>query len=74
MLFTMLVGSILALFCLSIYYFYDQYRENQFFNFLNERVQAIAQLVEASNHISKAEIAKIEKENNTVLLDEEITI
>ena len=74
MLFTMLVGSIMALFCLSIYFFYDQYREKQFFTFLNERGQAIAQLVEASNHISKAEIAKIEKENNTVLLDEEITI
>ncbi len=74
MLFTMLVGSIMALFCLSIYFFYDQYREKQFFTFLNERGQAIAQLVESSNHISKAEIAKIEKENNTVLLDEEITI
>jgi signal transduction histidine kinase len=74
MLFTMLVGSIMALFCLSIYFFYDQYRERQFFTFLNERGQAIAQLVEASNHISKSEIAKIEKENNTVLLDEEITI
>lgn len=74
LLFTMLVGSIMALFCLSIYYFYDQYREKQFYNFLNERGQTIAQLVEASNGISKADIAKIEKENNTVLLDEEITI
>ena len=62
MLFTMLVGSIMALFCLSIYFFYDQYRERQFFNFLNERGQAIAQIVEASANISKAEIAKIEKE------------
>lgn len=74
LLFTMLVGSIMALFCLSIYYFYDQYREKQFYSFLNERGQTIAQLVEASNRISKADIAKIEKENNTVLLDEEITI
>lgn len=74
LLFTMLVGSIMALFCLSIYYFYDQYREKQFYTFLNERGQTIAQLVEASNGISKADIAKIEKENNTVLLDEEITI
>lgn len=74
LLFTMLVGSIMALFCLSIYYFYDQYREKQFYSFLNERGQTIAQLVEASNGISKADIDKIEKENNTVLLDEEITI
>jgi signal transduction histidine kinase len=74
LLFTMLVGSIMALFCLSIYFFYDQYREKQFYSFLNERGQTIAQLVEASNGISKADIAKIEKENNTVLLDEEITI
>ena len=74
LLFTMLVGSIMALFCLSIYFFYDQYREKQFYSFLNERGQTIAQLVEASNGISKADIAKIEKENNTILLDEEITI
>jgi signal transduction histidine kinase len=74
LLFTMLVGSIMALFCLSIYYFYDQYREKQFYSFLNERGQTIAQLVEASQGISKADIAKIEKENNTVLLNEEITI
>jgi signal transduction histidine kinase len=74
LLFTMLVGSIMALFCLSIYYFYDQYREKRFYSFLNERGQTIAQLIEGSNGISKADIAKIEKDNNTVLLDEEITI
>lgn len=74
LLFTMLVGSIMALFCLSIYYFYDQYREKRFYSFLNERGQTIAQLVEGSHGISKADIAKIEKDNNTVLLDEEITI
>jgi signal transduction histidine kinase len=74
LLFTLLVGSIMALFCLSIYFFYDQYRERQFFSFLNERGQAVAQLVEASNQISEAQIAKIEKENNNVLLDEEVTI
>ena len=74
LLFTMLVGSIMALFCLSIYYFYDQYRERQFQSFLNERAQTIAQLVEASNRITKADIEKIEKENKILLLDEEITI
>jgi signal transduction histidine kinase len=74
LLFTMLVGSIMALFCLAIYFFYDQYRERQFYSFLNERGQTVAQLVEASNGISKADIKKIEKENKTILLDEEITI
>ena len=74
LLFTMLVGSIMALFCLSIYYFYDQYREKQFYSFLNERAQTIAQLVEASQDISKADIEKIEKENNSIFLNEEITI
>ncbi|MCF0050003.1 HAMP domain-containing histidine kinase [Dyadobacter chenwenxiniae] len=74
LLFTMLVGSIMALFCLSVYYFYDQYREKQFYSFLNERAQTIAQLVEASQDISKADIEKIEKENNTIFLNEEITI
>jgi signal transduction histidine kinase len=74
LLFTMLVGSIMALFCLSIYFFYDQYREQQFYSFLNERGQTIAQLVEASKGISKDDIEKIEKENKNILLDEEITI
>ncbi|WP_031526888.1 HAMP domain-containing sensor histidine kinase [Dyadobacter crusticola] len=74
LMFTMLVGSIMALFCLAIYFFYDQYREKQFYSFLNERAQTIAQLVEASNGISKADIEKIEKENKTILLNEEITI
>ncbi|MCE7040055.1 ATP-binding protein [Dyadobacter sp. CY312] len=74
LLFTMLVGSIMALFCLATYFVYDQYREKQFYSFLNERSQTIAQLVEASNTISKDEIVKRERENNTVLLDEEITI
>lgn len=74
LLFTLLVGSIMALFCLAIYFFYDQYRETQFYSFLNERGQTIAQLVEASHGISKADIEKIEKENKTILLDEEITI
>lgn len=74
LLFTLLVGSIMALFCLSIYFFYDQYREKQFYSFLNERGQTVAQIVEASNGISKADIEKIEKENKTILLDEEITI
>lgn len=74
LLFTMLVGSIMALFCLSIYFFYDQYREKQFYSFLNERGQTIAQLVEASTGISKDDIEKIEKENKNILLDEEITI
>jgi signal transduction histidine kinase len=74
LLFTMLVGSIMALFCLATYFTYDQYREKQFYNFLNERSQTIAQLVEATNTISKDEIVKREKENSAVLLDEEITI
>ncbi|CAG5004360.1 Signal transduction histidine-protein kinase ArlS [Dyadobacter sp. CECT 9275] len=74
LLFTMLVGSIMALFCLAIYFFYDQYREKQFYSFLNERGQTIAQLVEAGHGISGEEIQKIEKENNTVVLNEEITL
>jgi signal transduction histidine kinase len=74
LLFAMLVGSIMALFCVSTFFFYDQYREKQFYSFLNERGQTIAQLVEAGNGISKDDIVKIEKENNTVLIGEEITI
>lgn len=74
MMFTMLVGSIMALFCLAIYFFYDQFREKQFYSFLNERSQTIAQLVESSSSISNDEIVKIEKQNNEILLDEEITI
>jgi signal transduction histidine kinase len=74
LLFTMLVGSIMALFCLAIYFFYDQYRESQFQSFLHERSQTIAQLVEGTSSISKDEVVKREKENSSVLLNEEITI
>jgi signal transduction histidine kinase len=74
LLFTTLVGSIMALFCIATYFVYDQYRERQFYSFLNERSQTIAQLVEATDSISKDEIVKRERENKTVLLDEEITI
>ncbi len=74
LLFTMLVGSIMALFCIAIYFFYDQYREKQFYSFLNERGQTIAQLVEGSTGLSKLDIQRIEKANNTLLIDEEITL
>ncbi len=74
LLFTMLVGSIMALFCVAVYFFYDQYREKQFYSFLNERGQTIAQLVEGSNDLSKTDIERIEKANNTLLIDEEITL
>ncbi|WP_025763956.1 sensor histidine kinase [Dyadobacter tibetensis] len=74
LLFTLLVGSIMALFCLSIYFFYDQYREKQFYSFLNERGQTIAQLVEGGGAMTTEDIVKIERANNTLLLEEEITL
>jgi len=74
LLFTLLVASILLLFCFSIYYFYDQYREQQFFSFLTERVFTVTRLMEDVNGITEAEIKRIEQTNNTILIGEEITI
>lgn len=74
LLFTLLVASILLLFCFSIYYFYDQYREQQFFSFLTERVFTVTRLMEDVDGITKAEIKRIEQANNTILIGEEITV
>ena len=74
LLFTLLVASILLLFCFSIYYFYDQYREQQFFSFMTERVFTVTRLMEDVDGITKAEIKRIEQTNNTILIDEEITV
>lgn len=74
LLFTLLVASILLLFCFSIYYFYDQYREQQFFSFLTERVFTVTRLMEDVNGITDAEIKRIEQTNNSILIGEEITI
>ncbi len=74
LLFTLLVASILLLFCFSIYYFYDQYREQQFFSFLTERVFTVTRLMEDVNGITEAEIKRIEQTNNTILIGEQITI
>ena len=74
LLFTLLVASILLLFCFSTYYFYDQYREQQFFSFLTERVFTVTRLMEDVDGITRAEIKRIEQTNNTILIGEEITV
>ncbi len=74
LLFTLLVASILLLFCFSIYYFYDQYREQQFSTYLQERVVTVTQLLEDVDGITNAEIKRIEEANNTILFNEEITV
>ncbi|GHB81517.1 sensor histidine kinase [Persicitalea jodogahamensis] len=74
LLFTLLVASILLLFCFSVYYFYDQYREQQFSTYLQERVLTVTQLLEDVDGITTAEIKRIEETNNTILFKEEITV
>ena len=74
LLFTLLVASILLLFCFSIYYFYDQYREQQFSTYLQERMATIIQLLEDVDGITIAEIKRIEETNNSILFKEEITV
>ena len=74
LLFTLLVASILLLFCFSVYYFYDQYREQQFTSYLQERVVTVIQLLEDVDGITTAEIKRIEEANNTILFKEEITV
>lgn len=73
LLFTFLVGAILLIFSLAIYFFYDQYREQQFFSYLKERAKTITQLIEDVEGIGK-NIRRIEQGNNAILLGEEITI
>lgn len=73
LLFTILVGSILMVFCLAIFYFYDQYREQQFFSYLKDRAQTITHLIEDVEGIEK-NIKKIEQSNSAILLGEEVTI
>ncbi|MPR34073.1 sensor histidine kinase [Salmonirosea aquatica] len=74
MLFTLLVASIMLFFCVAIYFFYDQYREQQFFSYLTERATTIIRLLEDVNGITEAEIKQIEEANSAILLGEEITI
>lgn len=74
LLFTLLVASILLLFCFSVYYFYDQYREQQFSTYLQERMATIIQLLEDVDGITNAEIKRIEETNNSILFKEEITV
>lgn len=73
LLFTILVGSILMVFCLAIFYFYDQYREQQFFSYLKDRAQTITHLIEDVEGIEK-NIKQIEQSNSAILLGEEVTI
>lgn len=74
LMFTLLVASILLLFCVSIYYFYDQYREQQFFTYLGERALTITRLLEDVNGITNEDIKRIEQENNSILFEEQITV
>ncbi|WP_373513072.1 ATP-binding protein [Persicitalea sp.] len=74
LLFTLLVASILLIFCFLIYYFYDQYREQQFSAYLHERVVTITRLLEDVNGITNEEITRIEEANSTILFKEEITV
>lgn len=74
LLFTLLVASIMLISRVGIYYSYDQYREEQFFSYLKDRATTIVQLIEGSQGISKADINRIEKRVNTVLMGEEITV
>lgn len=74
LLFTLLVASIIMIFSVAIYYFYDQYREQQFLSYLTERATTITRLLEDVNGITQAEIQRIENGNSSILLGEEVTI
>lgn len=55
LLFTMLVASIMLLFSLSIYYLYNQFRENEFQQRLEDKALTIARLREDANRMLKQE-------------------
>ncbi len=74
LLFTLLVTSIMLIFCVAIYFFYDQYREQQFFSYLRERANTITSLIEDIKGITGEDIQHLEEGNSTILLGEEVTI
>lgn len=66
LLFTLLVASILLLFTITIYYFYNQFREQEFYQRLAEKALTTARL--------RQDVGEVPNDDLPVLSDEQVTI
>ncbi|MFN8345014.1 MAG: ATP-binding protein [Spirosomataceae bacterium] len=73
-LFAVLVASIMLVFSLSVYYLYDQYREQEFNKRLREKALTTVRLLEDVGGITKELLHAIDRNNLTAMFKEEVTI
>lgn len=66
LLFVLLVASILLLFSVSVYYLYDQFREQEFFKRLHEKATTTVRLREDVGEVPQADLPEINAQQVTV--------
>jgi len=75
LLFAVLVASILLVFSLSVYYLYDQFREQEFNNRLREKALTTVRLLEDVGGITEELLHAIDRNNmTTTMYKEEVTV
>lgn len=74
LLFAVLVASILLVFSLSVYYLYDQFREQEFNNRLREKALTTVRLLEDVGGITEELLHAIDRANLTTMYKEEVTV
>jgi two-component system heavy metal sensor histidine kinase CusS len=74
LLFAVLVASILLVFSLSVYYLYDQFREQEFNNRLREKALTTVRLLEDVGGITEELLHAIDRNNMTTMYKEEVTV
>lgn len=74
LLFAILVASIMLVFSLSVYYLYDQFREQEFNKRLQEKAKTTVRLLEDVNGITESLLHAIDRNNLTAMHKEEVTI
>jgi hypothetical protein len=72
--FSVLVASILLVFSLAIYFFYAQYREQEFYDRLREKALTTVHLLEDVSGINVELLRSIDRNDLTALYKEEVTI
>lgn len=73
-LFAVLVASIMLVFSLSVYYLYDQFREQEFNNRLQEKALTTVRLLEDVGGITEELLHAIDRNNLTTMYKEEVTV
>jgi len=74
LLFAVLVASIMLVFSLSVYYLYDQFREQEFNKRLQEKAITTVRLLEDVGGITESLLHAIDRNNLTAMYKEEVTI